>query len=651
MMMHRRQHPALSVCFFTWLLLILPGCPPPDEGGEGGAPSGDPSGTTGEAEEQEVLLEPFDAPPLDELEAQVEWEEMPVRNAYDLYKEHLAQSEPPVSVEEALELRNDSPEANETIISTLGRPPASDAEVGWDRGMTRAIPSDIKSSNPLMISSTAEFEVLGLTGFGLFSFDWNFEPFAMEEYVESWQASKDRLYDKVVMRDDIVWSDDEPITAHDIAFSFQTIMNPKIPIPAVRAGTDQIRWVEAYDDRTVVFFHKQPLATNIWNVNFPIIPQHIYKDSIADDVTMQQSDYHLKYERNPVCGGPYKIVRRREKQEILLERREEWFERDGQQIRRKPFFKTIRFRILSDPNTALLALKKGEIDDWQLSPEQWQTQTDDDQFYQRNTKVYGAEWSFAYFGWNTKTPFFEDSRVRWAMSYAFDHEEMLKNICYGLYEPCRGIYHETAWMAPDPMPEALQQDLDKAESLLDEAGWTDTDGDGYRDKMIGNRKIKFEFTILFNSSSPTGPQICELLKSNLDQIGVQCNVKPTEFTVLQEKSRKHEFHAMLAAWGTGTDPSTGENLWTTGAGRNFVQYSSPKVDDLFKQGESEFDRDKRAGIYGQIATQLWEDQPYTWLFNTSGFFGFNRDVRGYMFSPRGPYTYGPGFDAIWKPAE
>src|SRR5690606_24618302 len=121
---------------------------------------------------------------------------------------------------------NNSPESNDKIISALGRPPASDSDVGWDRELTRAIPSDIKSSNPLMQSSTSEFEVVGLTSFGLFSFDWDFTPFAAESYVRSWQSSKDRMYDKVVMRDDLVWSDGEPITAHDIAFSFRTIMDP-----------------------------------------------------------------------------------------------------------------------------------------------------------------------------------------------------------------------------------------------------------------------------------------------------------------------------------------------------------------------------------------------------------------------------------------
>jgi peptide/nickel transport system substrate-binding protein len=107
----------------------------------------------------------------------------------------------------------------------------------------------------------------------------------------------------------------------------------------------------------------------------------------------------------------------------------------------------------------------------------------------------------------------------------------------------------------------------------------------------------------------------------------------------------------MAAWGTGTDPSTSKNLWKTDEGRNYVEYSNPTVDKLFQLGDREFDREKRAKIYAAIASILWDDQPYTWLYNRSGFFGFNRDLRGYMFSPRGPYTYGPGFDAIWKVAK
>lgn len=599
------------------------------------------------------MLEPFDPPSLDELEATVEWEDQPVLDAMELYKKYKSEHPPMVSVEEALSLKNDSPEANEKILSTLGQPPASASEVDYDATLRRFTPLDIKSSNPILGSSVTEFEVADLTSFGLFAFDWNFIPFANTEHVKSWQSSSDKLFDKVVLRDDLVWSDGKPITAHDVVFTFQTIMNPKVPVVAVRSGTDQLKWVEAYDDQTVVFFHKESLATNIWNMYFPVIPKHVYADSMKEDPSLSKSDYHIESEQAPVSGGPYKITGRVRNQEIILTRREDYFMKDGVEVRSKPYFKEIRFRVIEDRNTALLALKKGEIDDLELAPEQWATQTKDDEFYSNNTKAYGTEWSFGYIGWNTEVPFFSDKRVRQAMSYALDHKEMIENICYGVYEPGRGIYHETAWMAPDPMPEPYQQNLTKAEDLLDEAGWTDTDGDGIRDKEIGGQQVPFEFTVTIANSSQTGIQICELLKSNLDQIGVICNIKPTEFTVLQEQARTHKFQAQCAGWGTGTDPDTGENLWTTKAieqnGRNYVSYSNPEVDKLFEQGKKEFDRDKRAEIYAQIHNQIWEDQPYTFLYYRSGFFAWNKDLRGYMFSPRGPYGYGPGLMALWKP--
>ena len=120
-----------------------------------------------------------------------------------------------------------------------------------------------------------EFEVSSLTGFGLFGFDWNFTPFASKDAVRSWQTSKDGLYDKVIMRDDLLWSDGTPITAHDIEFSFKVIMSSQVPIRAQRTGTEAIKYVKAYDDQTLVYFHNEPLQTNVWNINFSIIPKHV----------------------------------------------------------------------------------------------------------------------------------------------------------------------------------------------------------------------------------------------------------------------------------------------------------------------------------------------------------------------------------------
>jgi peptide/nickel transport system substrate-binding protein len=623
-----------------------------DDAGADGAADGSASTPNGDVPfKLGDLIEKFDPPPLVELEKSVEWEDMPVLDSLKLLRERQADEQPLITVAEALKLRNTSDKANAEILSALGRAaPVGGANVDWDAEITRHTAADVKSTNPIMASSTVEFDVSGLVGFGLFSFDWNFNPFASSDTVTSWQSSKDRMYDKVVLRDDLTWSDGTPITAHDIEFSFEVIMTEAVPVPAMRSGTEDLKYIKAYDDRTLVYFHKKPLATNIWNLNFSIIPKHIYADTIAEDPTLQDSPAHVALEKNPVTGGAYTIADRTLGSEIVLARRESWYMHDGKQVRDKPYFQRVRFRVILEPSVALLQLKAGDIEEKELTPEEWKTKTTGDDYYKNNTKARGTEWTYFYFGWNVKSPFFTDKRVRQAMGYAFDHKEMLETLQFGLVEPSNGIFHpESRWHPKDAAP-AYTQDLDKAEDLLDAAGWEDSDGDGIRDKEINGRSVPFEFSIVV-MNRPDRVAICNLLKDNLEQIGVTCNVRPLEFTVLQQKSRDHEFQAMMAGWGTGATPDISENLWKSNQNRNYGQYENKKIDALFDQAKEELDESKREAIFGQIHNILYDEQPYTWLYFRNSFYGFNKKLRGYNFSPRGPYNYGPGFSSIYQPME
>lgn len=600
--------------------------------------------------EAELPTGPFNPPEtLADLNKDGKWIEQPTLSAMKLLEEKLAKINDPIAADKALAMKNKSNADNEKMLNSLGQLPAMKDEVDYEATFTRHAAGDVKSVNPIMGSSLVEFEVLDLTGFAPFAFDWNFTPFANSDTVVSWHVSEDRLLDKIVLRDDLVWSDGKPITAYDIEFSYNTIMDERIQVPAVRSGTDELWGVKAYDEHTLVYFHKKQLATNVWNINFPTLPMHIFKDSIADDPTLQTSEYHAKFENEPVAGGPY-IVTKRNKQDIVLKRRENWYMVDGKEVRDKPFLKEFRFKIIPDPSTSLLAIKNGELEEITLTAQQWVTQTDGDDFYEKNTKVMGLEWSYSYIGWNNESKFFNDKRVRQAMSYSLDYEELIEQLRYGLYQQSNGVFHPQSWMAPKgaDAPKLYEQDLDKAEELLDEAGWEDSDGDGIRDKEIDGKLTKFEFTIIC-SPRPTSIEVCELLKSNLDQIGVICNVKSTEFTVLQELNRTHKFDATLGGWGTGADPDTSKNLWKTGEGRNYTNYSNKRVDELFEQGAKEFDRKKRGKIYAEIHKQLFEDQPYTWLYYASGFYGYNKKMRGYNMSPRGPLGYSPGPASIWAP--
>ena len=107
---------------------------------------------------------------------------------------------------------------------------------------------------------------------------------------------------------------------------------------------------------------------------------------------------------------------------------------------------------------------------------------------------------------------------------------------------------------------------------------------------------------------------------------------------------------MMGGWGAGADPDMNENIFGTDADRNYGLYSNARVDELFEEGKLALDRERRAEIYGEIAKIIYEDQPYTCLFFRNGFYGFNKQLRGYRFSPRGPYGFSPGSGALWKPA-
>jgi peptide/nickel transport system substrate-binding protein len=594
-------------------------------------------------------LEAFEAPTAEELE-NVRWSDGPLLDGLEqLRAEQEEQGPPKATVEEALGLKNDSAENNEKILDALSRvAPPDGAGVDYEQSIVRHVLGDMNSTNPLFQSSVSDYEFASMTGLTLLGFNRRFEFFAPKDVIVSWQTSDDAMMDKLVMRDDLTWSDGKPITAHDVEFSYRVIMSDHddLVIPAIRQGTEKLRFVKAYDDHTVVFFHKEKVATRAENVLFPIIPKHVYEKSINEDPSLKKSEYHRKIENNPVTGGAYELAKRTRGQEFVVRRRESYYKHNGKEVREKPYFKEVRVKVIEDMNTAILAMKAGDIEQVELRPEQWVGQTTGDDYYAKNTKVSGLEWSEFHVIWNVESPYFSDKRVRWAMTYAMDYDEMLNTICRGLYQQSQGTFHPTSWMFPKDGPQPVKQDLEKAEDLLDEAGWVDNDGDGVREKEINGRSVPFEFQMMV-AQTETGVQIATLFKECLDQIGVVANVKPTEFVVTQEKMLKHEFDASLGGWGTGTDPDTQENIWGTGEARNYGQYANTQVDELFEAGRRELDKAKRAEIYGQIHNILWEDQPNTWLYYRNSFYGFNKKLRGYNFSPRGPLDFSPGFESIY----
>ena len=270
-----------------------------------------------------------------------------------------ANQPPPIPVAEALALRNTSDVENEKILNSLGRVAAPDgSDIDYDQTWVRHVAGDLKSANPILRSSITEFEFQAMTGFnggGLIANDRQLKYFAPAATISSWQSSKDHLMDKIVLRDDIIWSDGKPITAHDVEFSFKVIMSSRVPVPAVRqSATSSL-------GRGLRRSHRGDLPQGgagherREHRTFPIIPKHIYEKSIAEDPTMTRSDYHTKH------GGPSGRRRGRTNWRHACGTRNSSSAAartttctNGKQVRPKPYFKEIRIKAIEDLNTALL---------------------------------------------------------------------------------------------------------------------------------------------------------------------------------------------------------------------------------------------------------------------------------------------------------
>jgi peptide/nickel transport system substrate-binding protein len=404
--------------------------------------------------------------------------------------------------------------------------------------------------------------------------------------------------------------------------------------------------VKAYSKTKVAFFHKEKLATNVWNCGFSIIPKHIYERSLSADPTMKASEWHAYWNRHPLSGNNYKLAKWEPNQYVLFERREDIpLARGGKTIRRRPYFKQVRFRLIENPDAALLAFKNGELDEMVLTPRQWEKQTDDADFDRVGLKVRGPEWTYSQVIWNQKRPFFADAKVRLALAYAFDSDELLNKVFFGLYAPCTGPFNPVSpWGRNGPKP--IKQDPNKAEELLDAAGWKVGES-GLREKG----GVKFSFTLLVPIGG-TGDKVAEVLKQNLKDVGIEMNIKMIEWAAYLQKVQDHDFDAGTSAWGVGADPDRAKNVWTSEAykgGRNYGGYSNSKVDELFEKGARELDPEKRPAIYQEINRLIFEDQPYLFIYYRTTFWGFSKEMRGYNFSPRGVFSYGPGSAALWKP--
>lgn len=465
------------------------------------------------------------------------------------------------------------------------------------------------------------------------------------------EESEDRLVTTVHLRPGLMWHDGHPLTAHDVQFSWEAVTDVRVPAVAFKSTASQIAKVEALDDLTVRIVHKVASPTYMLNMGFPIIPKHILAnpEELANDPSMKLSAYYNHFNRDaPIGNGPYRFVSWSSNDRVVVER---W---DGY-LSTKPHFKRQILKLQQDRNVALMLFKKGELDDIWLTVQQFATQTNDIGFERVGVKAYGVRRMFGHIGWNMdgSNPFFADRRVRLAMAHAYDRDRVLREVSYNLYIPSNGIFDSEHW-SYNPEIDLIEFDLDRAAELLDEAGWAISSDDGWRYKTIDGTPVKFEFILSFPLTFEDARRMAEIYRDGLRRIGVGFKNRVIENATFTSKLIDHDFQAFVGTNGFSLDPDYWRNFFYSDQyefGRNHVGYSSERVDELFELEVREFDREKRAVYFREIQAQIYEDQPFLFMWNYSLTHAFNRRLRGVTLSPAGVYLFYPGQMGWWVPKE
>ena len=385
------------------------------------------------------------------------------------------------------------------------------------------------------------------------------------------------------------------LSGEDVMFTYQALIDPKTPTP-YRGNYVMVKEAEALDKYTFRVSYDKPFAPAVISWGMGVLPQHLLagKDITKSPLT-----------RHPVGTGPYKFVEWRTGERILLAANHDYFEG-------RPYIERYVYRIIPDPATMFLELRAGGVDSMGLTPVQYLKQTDTPEFKQQYNKYRYLSFGYTYLGYNFLNKKFADKRVRQAISYAIDKQEIIDGVLLGLGKIATGPYKPGAWYY-NPNVKRYPYDPKQARQLLAEAGWLDSDGDGILDK----KGRPFQFTIITNQGNELRQKTAEIIQHRLREVGIKVKIRIIEWAAfLKEFVDKKKFDAVILGWSGSIDPDA-YNVWhssKTGPKEyNFISYKNPEVDELLEKGRHTFDQEERKKYYFRFQEILAAEQPYTFL--------------------------------------
>lgn len=421
----------------------------------------------------------------------------------------------------------------------------------------------------------------------------------------SWEQPSPTVY-RFHLRPDARFHDGTPVTAKDVVYTFQWILDPAHGSPH-RTAYAPIRDIVAEDDHTVRFDLSVPHAPFLVNMVRGIVPAHLGDDP--------------GYASRPIGSGPYRLAEVRPGEALELEAF------DGYPGGPPPTAR-ILFKVIPEDTVRMLALKKGDVQFVLngLPPDALDALKDD-----RNLVVErGPGTTYSYLGFNLRDPILKVHAVREAIARAIDRDAIVTGVYRGQARPATGLLPPGHWAYEGDVP-TYPYDPAAARRLLDEAGFPDPEGPAPR------------FALTYKTSqNQLTRRIGEVLQEQLAQVGIQVTVRSYEWGTFYADIKSGNFQLYTLSWVGVTDPDIYNYAFDSRSvppdGANRGRYANPELDALLAQGRTEGDREKRRAIYARVQRIVARDLPYVSLWHPESVLVRDRRLTGFVLSPVGDYT-------------
>lgn len=497
--------------------------------------------------------------------------------------------------------------SEQTLYDDPGKP-------GYGDTMVTAGIGEASNLIPILSTDSASHEVAGYIYNGLVKYDKDLN--IEGDLAESWEYSRDKLSITFHLRKGVRWQDGKPFTARDVEYTYKVITDPKTPT-AYSGDFLLVKRFEVLDDYTVRVTYDKPFAPALISWGTSILPRHLLE---GKDITTSPLG------RKPVGTGPYKLKDWITADRIVLTSNHDYFEG-------RPYVDRRIIRVIPDSATIFLELKNSGVDMTGLTPLQFVKQTDYPKFHREFHKFKYLAFSYVYLGYNLQHPFFKDRRVRLAMTYAINKQEIIEGILFGQGVVADGPFKPDMW-AHNPNVIKYPYDPQKAMALLAEAGFKKgTDG------LLAKDGRPFEFTIITNQGSDVRIRCAELIQRRLMELGISVKIRVIEWaTFVNQFIDKRDFDAVILGWTIPNDPDI-YDIWhssKTGPKElNFIGYANKEVDELLVKARETFSQEERKKCYWRIQEILAEEQPYTFLFIPYATIAVQKRFKGIEPAPAG----------------